>query len=993
MSKATQSLPFQGTKRSQQFVEKYRKKLEDGFDFFNPDTSMMPVEKFNTSKLKMLLIFPTPKEVKTVSSTAAAINDYVIEHCPDVFLDFSFMPEGSDIKLYDDNHMPYAIGYITHLDASYFDVVGFSISVLHEIITGPVILRSFDRCDTPIPLFWSDRKDMKIGETPLIYAGGITAACGDVMFGKVGDKESFMDFLYLGACDKTDIILNRYIQARDNHLVIRKQEDHDIGGYPHHDEPNFIEEIKVETIQDYIESLFDLNMVYQPQAYKVVYNKHNQIIENTKINPKARDFVTPCYPHVLAEDLGIARAIINGDGNNCGTSQVQVSEGCSSAGCCSFCAEGNYCGGHVEKTRERILWECHESKKYSAGYKFKPYSFNVNYLTDYKGMLKEFIQIFPKVTFINMRLEELGRDMDAIVMMKQIGSNRISAPIEGISPRIQNNLLNKCLSRESLDNFMTDLIHMKMTDIKVGGIFTGYETDEDFQWLCDYVHSFKMKAKETGGNLPWRLKVTPLVHYPLTPCEYLERKSAKKSYLGEHWLTDEWYEKFRENEVFFKVNGFRYSTFIEQSIVDLGRSLTPMMYKHFIKDLAPVYSLRSVATAEFIEDLKNFIDPDYFFEARDPEHYISPGHRIHIELMGSYIPRARRLVRAYKAGDIFANDPDIRCLKTYEGVPVKCYSNCIASDPLKIYNDVTLDEEGNLHGEYRELKGCERCQTPEQKKWRLTRPTPQSANSDDIISTPRIPQVQKIRFILNRDSEYDILNPNNTAHTFVTKFLQESDNLLHAFHSIDGHNMFWQSEPAFKYFSSGYQIVDTIWSKDVISEVRSLVDKVNSELKSTKILSVQDIMFDEKLDTKDYNVYVFESTLPREIFAEATLHYKGDIKVDGGMGTLEMSNDKSLGSPVFIQKQGKVVGVFIIPVKYSPVNYLSCFLSSTRKTSFQQVVDTTEFSNQFTVRETSTVCKNCGKEKGLISLITGKYLSFGKNCLVKGILTQICKSE
>ena len=125
---------------------------------------------------------------------------------------------------------------------------------------------------------------------------------------------------------------------------------------------------------------------------------------------------------------------------------------------------------------------------------------------------------------------------------------------------------------------MDDMVHAKMADIKVGGIFTGYEEEQDFQWICDFVDSFKQRAEAEGGNFPFRLKVTPLVHYPLTPIEYLERKASKKSFNGEHWLTDEWYEKFREHEVYFKVNGFRYSTFIEQSIVDLGRALTPLIY-------------------------------------------------------------------------------------------------------------------------------------------------------------------------------------------------------------------------------------------------------------------------------------------------------------------------------------------------------------------------------------------------------------------------------
>ena len=91
------------------------------------------------------------------------------------------------------------------------------------------------------------------------------------------------------------------------------------------------------------------------------------------------------------------------------------------------CAEGNYTGGWTEKSRDRILWEARESKKYSAGYKMKPFSFNCNYVTDYKGMLWEFMKIYPKVTFINMRMEELGRDVDALRMMKLVGSNRISS--------------------------------------------------------------------------------------------------------------------------------------------------------------------------------------------------------------------------------------------------------------------------------------------------------------------------------------------------------------------------------------------------------------------------------------------------------------------------------------------------------------------------------------------------------------------------------------
>lgn len=1737
--------------RTQEFIEKNRKILTSGPDFYNPDTSLMSIEDYHKAKCRMLVIFPTPHVVKTVSSTAAALNDFVITHCTDTFIDFAYMPENEDIKRYDDWNVPYAIGNITHLDPSHYDIVGFSISVLHEVVSGPAILSTFDRCDKPIPLFWSQRKDKPLGSVPLIYAGGITAACGESMFGKVNVngklEQGYMDFVYLGDCGHTHHITNRLIEALSTGKCHRSQSDHDVPGYIHKDLDNFDEVCTVNTMQDFVDSLFDLQEIYQPQAYEVEYNNKNRVIKNIKINSKAQDFVKPYYPFVMEEDLGIGRTIINASGDNTGTTQTQVAEGahmkgnrirtehglvrvedlcskevgdsectgtvdtvsgpgklyhrftqgikpvriftlksgirigltdehpveqwhigdtntefvradhlsigdffmtkkshvfgsypmtpdeaeflgrmvgdgsynlyndsredhntsihkmylscawsekdycldllmraginykldetqgrhcrfwikeidnkgrsmrefwgfnqfykqregkssvkyipspayklteeamkaflkgyhdadgctstkkglskvtfdcchesiiddiqqfllmvgiptrkhfneksriadeeygfydtvnehwslqvlseyfdkfnalgvlkqaqgrntksrehlpisdnirellynsnlsteersrafaqvrrnsftkyladkcgfiypdvvfdeivniefseeetydlsveklekltangcsvhnCSAAGSCSFCSEGNYTGGYSEKTSEEIIKESWEAKKYSAGYKYKPYSFNCNYLTDYKGMLAKWIQIYPKVTFINMRMEELGRDVDALKMMKLVGSNRISAPMEGMSPRIQNNLLNKCLSTEALNNFMDEIVHQHLTDIKVGGIFTAYEEDEDFQWQCDFVDRLRKKAAEEGGSFPYRLKCclteealtpipgvglarqkdmvegpvcgyydsfitavkpqglckiyklvtvdgtvikgtpehpvlvdpnhpeeptsfkflkdlkkgdiiygrlgtnaygsltmseslckiigwylgdgyvnrhdnfktcgfmfgpeeeslyyelwdalveeglkphvhnhqnknvfairvhnaafsrmlkdtfghtahgkrlgtilqmtkecqslilkywfaadgtvtldkssgvsriklesvnfdifqdlkavlanmgigtslhehhskcngkdfksstieirqpwvekfaneigiagvkgskiitrdrkgtksivngclkmhvkeseqiadevtygftvdsgtyvtngivshnTPLVHYALTPIEYLERKSARKSYNGEHWLTDEWYEKFREHNIHFKVNGFRYSTYLEQSFIDLGRSITDMIYRHFIKEHVKVYSLRSCATDDYIAELKSITDDEGFFGDRDPEHYISPCHRIHIDLMGSYIPRARRLLRHKNNGSVYDNEMDIRCLNTYVGAKTKCFHNCIIKDPLKVYSDVTLDEEGNLHGEFSNLNGCERCQTPQQRVGRLKRPIIQSKNSEDIIATPRIPQVQKIRFVLKRKSDYDLLNPNNTAHTFMTKFLQLSDNLLYSYHSIVNHNMLWQSAPAFKDYVYGYQIVDTMWSKNSIKEVKSLIPEVNKLLKSVQVVSAEEVLREEKLLITDYNTWAFESSLPKEQFDGASHSYKGQIKVEAQVQgfALTETTDSSLMSPVYTQVGGKVVGVFTIPAKYNPIMYLQGYVSQSKKTSEDGIVTSTQFQCILSSRETKAPCRTCSDERAMISLITGKPIPLGKRCLSKALLKQI----
>nr|DAI54914.1 MAG TPA: SAM superfamily protein [Caudoviricetes sp.] len=948
--------------RSQKFIAENKRALVCGPDYFNPDTELMPLAEFSKAKIKCLFIFPTPSDVKAVSTTKEALNDYVRTHCPDVFVDFAYIPNQSDAKLYEKYNMPLAIGNITHLDPSHFDVVGFSISILSEVVSTPAMMYSFRKCDTPILTTWSERKDLSVNKTPIFFAGGITASCGDIMFGDLGDgRQSFLDFLYLGECDKEKVVFDALLEAKQKDL----------------------------TVQEYIDTLFVNDFIYQPQAYEVKFNDKNQIISNKKINPKAQDFVRPYIPYELNDDLGIGRSIINANGDGVGVSQVQVSLGCSGGSACNFCHEGNYCGPWIEKTHDLYVSQARESKKYSAAYKHKPYSFNCNYVTDYKGLLYKLMQLFPKVTFINMRLEELGRDVDALKIMKLIGSNRISAPMEGISPRIQNNLFNKCLSEESLNNFMMDMVHARLTDLKCGLIFSGYEEDEDYQWICDFVDSFKKKASKELGNFPFRAKATPLVHYQLTPCEYLERRSAKKSMLGEHWLTDEWYEKFREHQVFFKVNGFRYSTFLEQSIIDLGRSATKWMWDNIIKQDIIAYSLRSFAKEEIVNELKKLINVDHFFEARDPDHYISLSHRIHIDLMGSYIARARALVRAYKNGNIFDNVPDVRCLKTYEGAKVKCYKSCVKEEPLKIYNDVEMDEQGNLHGEYRELSGCERCKTPDMRKWRLTRSLPETRSSNDIIAFKKLAKAQKVRFVIKRLPEYDVLSPNNTAHTVIAKVLQQSEELLDMYHSIEGHNNFWQCDPDQPYYTSGIQIIDTVWtSTKAIDLIKPLVSNVNSILKTTQILSVQSLFVDEKLRIEDYNVFRFESTLPMELFQTSSLSYKGDIRVKKGEVS-ELIRDPKLNAPVFISK-GKVIGYFVLPLRYNPFSYLQGLMQD-KKISTAKLLQTTIISTEMVVRETANICKVCGQESGISSLTTGKQLNFGIKCLPKVLLSRITK--
>lgn len=198
-------------------------------------------------------------------------------------------------------------------------------------------------------------------------------------------------------------------------------------------------------------------------------------------------------------------------------------------------------------------------------------AYNLNYLTDWKGAVAKVQGVFPTVTFSNMRMEELGKDEDAMELLFALGFRRGTAPIEGVSPRLWNSLYNKGLSEEALESYMRFMIHRGCLDIKIGLVLSGYEDESDWQWLYDFTKRWLTYAASRGGKLPIRFKATPLVQYPLTPLECIEKRAARLSFDDGQWISSEWYSRFTDElGVRFEVNGYRYSTLLEQALVSFG---------------------------------------------------------------------------------------------------------------------------------------------------------------------------------------------------------------------------------------------------------------------------------------------------------------------------------------------------------------------------------------------------------------------------------------
>ena len=1154
--------------------------MKSSAEFFNKDSVLMSREDYDNAKLRVLVVFPSPASTKAVSMTAAVLNDYVISSCPGVFIDFAYVPEQDDLKYYDKANMPYAIGNVTHLDASHFDIVGFSISILFESISVAWIMNSFTRCDKPLPLTWSERKDKKLSEVPVFYAGGITCSVADILFGELGDgRQAFLDYLHLGEFHCSKLLFDHYLRSREQGRTVQEMID------------TFWKEV------DFNEWL------YQPQAYKVEFNDKNQIVKNVKINPNAPDMCKPYYPDEMPKEMGAARGIVMGNGVNAGLGQILAANGCSRSGFCNFsvagntmlgtvyglvpiesmvdkgpiqlqstglvtckdilrqkderayrvylesgvyldcsaghkwiraidhkkgnkektyttrqvsnivnkggefvvlrkignhfgvewhsdlkivnlredsvlssdekcyqysfgasyseckeqvndlvvrlnfygfdtgvikgldlttiewwpmpncatydrvvsvealneivpmydvfdtddhtvcyncivthqCHEGAYTGGWVENTPERLVELAKLCRKHTASTTLKAYSFNSNYLSDYKRNIYDWLGVYPRVTFNNMRLEELGLDKDALKMMKLAGYQRMTAPLEGISERIRNNLLNKNLSEKALDSYLEYGMMMGAVDCKVGIVLTGYEEEQDWQAFYDFNMKWRKKCHDMGGNIPFRYKCTLAVHYPHTPIEFLERRAAKHAFYGTYIMPNEWNEKYYADHIRIKLNGFKHSTFIEQAIVDLGRYATPWMYNYIIRPGYPFYNTKTIVTHEEAwEAFKGMINPDYFFNERKMDEYISICHRIHIAMHANVIFQAKKILK-----DGANATPTIRCLKTYEGCPVDCKAHVYEKSPLITFGDAWLDETGKLTGKvWEEVKGCQRCKTPADRKKVLARELPMSKNADDILMYKAPSLELRLRFRIQRKKEYEVLSPRNTAFVFFTKFLRKSEELCKVFWELDAyHNMFWQSEEDKTYVVSGQQIVDVTFTDRKAKElVENLIQEVNAEAKSFRVVSVREVPLTDKIKVDDYNVFYFESTLSAEFWQFAAMNYDGEVKVEGAQGAMETIKDVRLTAPSFTLRD-KVKGYFTVPCKYSPWHYLQG-LMAVRRISLSKLLATTSIQCITTVRESNGTCM-CGKEKAVSDIGTNMQQKVGRDCLAAFLTSKL----
>lgn len=947
--------------RSERFIESYKSVLHDGCEFYNPDAGLMSMDAYAASNLKLLIVFPSSSFDKTHSMTPTVLLDWVKTCCPGVFIDFAFLPHRDDIRWYDKEQVPYAIGISSHLDPSHFDIVGFSISCLYEIPVVPWMLATFSRCDRPIPLSYTERNGRT--DVPLIYAGGASVVYADVLFGSLGDgRYSYLDFMYLG-------------QTWDEKLLFDA-----MGSFPR----------STTTVDQYLNYLWYSQgsfCFYQPQSYSFEWSG-NRIVSTCRVRADAPDHATFCLGSSKPEGLlGAAAGYIRGNGGNTNLAMVSAAEGCGFAGNCSFCAEGHLAGGLQEESQDTIVSMARVAKLRSASDTVKLAAYNLNYLTDWKGTVAKVQDVFPTVTFSNMRMEELGKDEDAMELLFALGFRRGTAPIEGVSPRIWNSLYNKGLSEEALEFYMRFMIHRGCLDIKIGLVLSGYEEESDWQWLYGFTKRWLTYAASRGGKLPIRFKATPLVQYPLTPLECIEKRAARLSFDDGQWISSEWYSRFTDElGVRFEVNGYRYSTLLEQALVSFGRRLTPLLHRE-VASGSNLYKLRSLRDLPFFKSLRTMIGSDEsgFFDKRSFNGYISLLHWVHTSLDG---------VRRYqeRKGLSSSGFPDFsmpRCLRT-DSCRGVCSSFLVSHNPVFQFADASLGPDGFLSGSpVVRVLDCHACG---RSGLASRRPLPSTISAEDIKAHKKPETAHILRFRLKRTSYGRILNPRATSHIFASSLLRCNQGLCDSFIRVSQVNsLYGQSYPDSHWDVGGSQLVDLEFrSYNDVSAVSQFFQGLNSRSVSFEVLGVSDDVSDIPISLDDLNLFSFRSDLPMDVWSFVLPKYDGStLHLEGDKYKPYMLKSGPLSAPLVVSDgRGGSKGVFVIPVRCNPWYYIQAVLRPKRvhpnKLFRGTAVDcvTTLRSREF------HSCKCCGRP-AVLDVGSGKGFTLCEECLSKSFLASM----
>ena len=396
--------------------------------------------------------------VDTAASFTHSFLYEIAASIPGIFPDLAYLPPAQDARIFFRDEVPWLIGTQTKYGPDKFQLIGFSNSIIQELVNLPQFLRN-----SGIPL--SRRERLEDPEIPLIILGGASAAFTSALWG----PDSWVDGIFIG------------------------------------DDP--------EDVKDLLECC--------SAGYGAGKSKLEILREMSQVNgffisdaaPPA-DSARPCCRE---EPLLPEKGVVSYCEEEMGTGYLPLSRGCRSM--CSFCAE-SWLRKPFRQYPAQLLMRWALRMKTEMGLeKIDLFSFNVSDHLGFYAILNGLSGIFRSVSMKSQRFDVLGREPLLVEYESAAGKSVYSCGLEGISARLRR-FLNKDLDEKHLRSGFELIFGSKARQLKIFLLSTGLEQEEDFKEFGVFLSGLKQQMKRLSSGTRVVLSLTPLVRFPWTPLEF-----------------------------------------------------------------------------------------------------------------------------------------------------------------------------------------------------------------------------------------------------------------------------------------------------------------------------------------------------------------------------------------------------------------------------------------------------------------------------------------
>ena len=393
---------------------------------------------------------------------------------PRAFIDMAFFPSPVERTSFEQEGIPYLVGVQSLRSADEFDLVLISNAYTLELINLPYLLMR-----SGFPLFSSQRGP----EWPIVLLGGSNSMAAQSIIRKDGD--SLVDGIFFGEGEGLVGNLVRFLQETrfsPKNLVSSKRE--------------LLEQAAQQTPGFWCAGAphpIPLDPPCEGGGYTPKAVLHT---------PEAQ-FLPVEYPILNSPEVHAAN--------------LQINYGCPAF--CSFCFEGYDRKPYREFPLPDILSAARQIKRAQGVEELNLYSFNFNTHQDILEMILELHRLFDRVSLKSQRLDILQKTPYLLEAEVEADKRNFTLGIEGISER-QRAWLHKGLSTKEISALLDRLFALKVRQVKLFYVLTGYETDEDIEEFRRFLKWLKETRRARNRRVRVVFSFGLLIRMPFTPLRH-----------------------------------------------------------------------------------------------------------------------------------------------------------------------------------------------------------------------------------------------------------------------------------------------------------------------------------------------------------------------------------------------------------------------------------------------------------------------------------------